>query len=325
MDVTCPQCGRPVIAGGGPFCSYCGSYLAPLQWVAEPPPVAGPQPRSPQPPYSGPPRYHTIPRWGFPPLPWYAAVSHARSVDPLDAARSLAGIAAPLLWATTAVALLAAVAESWRYALLVASREGALSARMVAVSDAFVVSAGTIALVIAALAGIALIAWTLRAAAAAAARTGVRMPRSPREMLVGWLVPGLNLAVPGILLAEIEHMALGRSPGTRPQLSRLLRVWWGLWGAGGVFAAVVFAWSWRDGVQAMADGVVLHAALDVLAAAVAATSALVVVRLTWLLEPLPVAKREILVRVPEGDDRRRDRPAGSAVTPSPEASPMSAG
>lgn len=296
MGVTCPRCGNSAAAAAGPFCSYCGSYLAPLRWVAEPPPSARPpRPEPFHPPYAGPPRYTSIPRWGFPAAPWRAAAERSASTDPVRAARSLAGIAAPLLWATAAVTLLAAIAESWRYGLLLASREDALSALVVAASDAFVASAGTVSVVVAAFAGVALIAWTVRAAAAGAHHAGVRMPRSAREIVVGWLVPGLNLVVPGLLLAEIEHMVLARPAGARPRPSQLLRAWWGLWVAGGLLAVIVLAWSWRDGVQAMADGVVLHAVLDLLAAAVAATSAMVVVRLTWLLEPA-AAKRELFVR-----------------------------
>ena len=43
-----------------------------------------------------------------------------------------------------------------------------------------------------------------------------------------WLVPGLNLSLPGSLLAEIEHSALGRPADRRPRPSRLLLVWWAL-------------------------------------------------------------------------------------------------
>ena len=40
----CPHCHRRAAADEGPFCPYCGRYLAPLQWVAEPPPGALPPP-----------------------------------------------------------------------------------------------------------------------------------------------------------------------------------------------------------------------------------------------------------------------------------------
>lgn len=250
--------------------------------------------------YTGPPRYRVPPRWGFPACPWVApAADEARPpVDQLRAARSLAGTVVPLLWATAVVALVATGAEVWRYVLLLASREGALSARAVAASDALLASAGAIALILALLAGGLLVVWTVRATRAAADRAGLRPSRSGRAIVAGWLVPGLNLTVPGSVLAEIEHIALARPPSLRPRPSRLLVIWWVLWIAGVILAAVVLVWSQRTGVQALADGVVLHAVLDVLAAVTAGVSAVVVMRLTRLLGPVPAGgRRRLVVRV----------------------------
>jgi hypothetical protein len=185
----------------------------------------------------------------------------------------------------------------WRYVLLLASREGALSAGAVAASDALVASAGTVAPVLTVVSGGMLVLWSLRAYQAAAERVGVRPARSARWIVVGWLVPGLNLSVPGSVLAEIEHAALRRSPGERPRPSKSLLVWWALWAASVVLAAVVLLWSLRTGVQALADGVVLHAVLDVLAAVTAVVTARLVLLLTRLLAPAPSRRREVLVRV----------------------------
>jgi hypothetical protein len=74
-------------------------------------------------------------------------------------------------------------------------------------------------------------------------------------------------------------------------------VWWGLWVASVVLTAVVLLWSLRDGVQARADGVVLHAVLDLLAAVTAGVTARVVLRLTRLLAPAAPRRREVLMRV----------------------------
>jgi hypothetical protein len=115
--------------------------------------------------------------------------------------------------------------------------------------------------------------------------------------VAGWVVPGPNLTVPGALLAEIEHTALGRPPARRPRPSRLLVVWWALWVTGIGLAVVVLLWSLREGVQARADGVVLHAVADALAAVTAGVTAVVVVRLTRLLGPAVARRRELLVRV----------------------------
>lgn len=277
-------------------------YVGALRWTAEPPPTATPPKRHPRPRmrYTGPPCYRVPPRWGFPACPWAppAAGEARRPVDQLRAARSLAGTVVPLLWATAVVALVATGAEVWRYVLLLASREGALSARAVAASDALLASAGAIALILALLAGGLLVVWTVRATRAAADRAGLRPSRSGRVIVAGWLVPGLNLTVPGSVLAEIEHTALARPPSLRPRPSRLLVIWWVLWVAGVILAAVVLVWSLRTGVQALADGVLLHAVLDLLAAITAGVSAVVVMRLTRLLGPVPAGgRRRLVVRV----------------------------
>lgn len=297
--MTCSRCGRPA-AGGGSYCPHCGGHLPLLRWVAEPPPAARvADPPSPPDRYTGPPRYAVPPRWGFPALPWTAAPGATPGrARPASAVQALAVTLVPTLWATAAVALVAAGAETWRYALLLASREGALSAGAVAASDTLVTSAGLIAPVLAVLAGILGVLWTLRAAQAAAELAGVRPSRSPRSVVLGWLVPGINLSVPGSTLAEIEHAALRRPVGARPRPSRQLLAWWALWAAGAVLATVVALWSLREGVQARADGVVLHALLNLLAAATAAVSALLVTRLTRLLGPVRAAPRAVVVGVP---------------------------
>jgi hypothetical protein len=299
LGPPCPRCGRRPAVGGGPFCPYCGRYLGTLCWVAEPPPPAvPPAPTRVRLRYDGPPRYRFVPRWGFPARAWQPpAPVGAPPVDPLLAARSLLGTVVPVLWATAAVALLAAAAEVWRYLLLLASRDGALSAGVVAASDAFVASAGTVAPILTVVAGGLLVGWSVRATEAAADRAGVRPSRSTRGILAGWLVPGPNLSVPGSVLAEIEHAALGRPAGDRPRPSRLLRLWWGLWATGVVLSAAALLWSLRDGVQAQADGVVLHAVLDLLAAVTAVVTARLVVRLTRLLGPAFPRRRELVVRV----------------------------
>ncbi|GAA0936591.1 DUF4328 domain-containing protein [Pseudonocardia zijingensis] len=308
MGPPCPRCGRQAPAGGGPFCPFCGRYLAALRWVAEPPPgVNPPRPVTVRSRYTGPPRYRFLPRWGFPLGPWRSPEPEQPPPDPLLGARTLVGSLVPLLWATAAVALLASGAEVWRYALLLASREGALQAEAVAASDALVASAGTVAPILSLVVGVLMILWTVRAARAAADRAGVRPSRSTRTIVLGWVVPGLNLSIPGSVLAEIEHSAIGLPPGMRPRPSRMVLVWWGLWAAGVVLTAVVLLWSLRDGVQARADGVVLHAVLDLVAAVTAGVTARLVLRLTRLLAPTAPRRREVLLAV--------NPPAGAPAAP----------
>ncbi|MFC5996188.1 DUF4328 domain-containing protein [Pseudonocardia hispaniensis] len=208
---------------------------------------------------------------------------------------------------TAVIATVAAGAEAWRYGLLLASRSGALAAGTVAASDMAVAGAGWFATVLGLLAGALVVRWSVQAQQAAAARGGRLPSRSARAVVLGWVIPGVNLSVPGSVLAEIEHGALDRPVEGRPRPSWLVLLWWVLWVTGLLLAAVVLAWSFRSGVQAMADGVVLHAVLDLVAAATAVVTALVVQRLTRLLGPPRAVRREVLVAV-HPPATRRSRP-----------------
>jgi hypothetical protein len=234
---------------------------------------------------------------------------------PSRLARSAAGVAVPLLWALVAVALLACGAEVWRYTLLLASRDNALQADVVAASDALVLAAGVGAVLLGVAAGAFLVLWTIRAQSAASARSGSRPSRSAQEVVLGWVVPGLNLGVPGSVLAEIEHGALDRPPDQRPRPSTTVRVWWGLWAVGVLGSILTLAWSRRTGVQAEADGVVLHAALNLLAAVTAGWTAVLVGRLTALLGPVRAPRREVVLTVSEQPARVVTPPAAAPARP----------
>lgn len=209
----------------------------------------------------------------------------------------LAATLAPLLWATAAVAAIAGGAEIWRYLLLLRSRADALPAGVVGASDALVLAAGLVAVILVIGAGALVIRWMVRASAAAAARSQVSPARRPRAIVLGTLLPGPNLTVPGSVLAEIEHAALDRPPTERPRPSRLLLCWWALWIGNVMLAGITVAWALRTGVQARADGVVLHALLDLVCAATAVATALVVTQLTKLLLPTVPGKRMQVVRL----------------------------
>jgi hypothetical protein len=209
---------------------------------------------------------------------------------------ALASSLLPALWITAGAALLAATAEGWRYALLLRSRTEALAPEWVAVSDALVATIGVLAGVAAAVACLLAVLWTLRARGAAAEEAGVRPARPDWQVLAGVLVPGLNLVLPGSLLAELEHAALRLPARQRPRPSMLLVWWWAMWAANALLWVVAALWSLRSGVQAKADGVVLHALVDVSAAVVAALTAVLVRRLTNLLTPFdPHRLRRLVV------------------------------
>lgn len=293
--------------------------MSTVDWVAWPP--GGYQLRGPgrAPRYAGPPAYPVPPRWGFPLVSW----RHSTSFEPgvvsdLVRARALAGTAQPLLWLAAGTAVLTAAAEVWRYALLLASRDDALPAGRLRLSDALVVTGGVVSVVACALAALVTVSWVLRAYPAAATQAGVRPPRTTRDLLVGWLVPGLNLFVPGSTLAELEHAVLQRPRLARPTPSRLVRAWWAVWVTGALVAVTALLWTLRASTQAQADGVLLHALVDVVAAATAVLTALVVRSLTRLMQPLAPGRSRRLVVVPKPPasspgDRQRGEPANDEL------------
>lgn len=246
--------------------------------------------------YSGPPAYRDVPRWGLPRVIWRRA-RQLESMPPghVGRMRALAGSAGPLLWLAATVALLTAAAEGWRYAILLASRTDAVPAGPLRVSDALVVTGGVMSLLAGALAAFVVLAWLIRGYAAAAEAAGVAPARPPWQLVAGVLVPGLNLLLPVAVLAEMEHAALGGDPARRPRPYRLIVSWWVVWAAGLLLAAVAMLWRLRDTVQAQADGVLLTAATDVLAAGAAVLTAIVVGRLTALLAPGRRRSRRMVV------------------------------
>lgn len=273
-----------------------------MHWVASPPGGAQPgPPAAPRRRYSGPPSYPAMPRWGFPRVGWRRPLPFTRyPPDSADRMRVLAGSVVPVLWLVAAVATVAAGAEVWRYKILLDSRFDAVPAAPLRASDALVVTAGWLALVSGTVAALLTLTWLVRAYDAAAEAAGVRPARPRWQVVLGALLPGVNLLLPGAVLAEIEHAALGGDPERRPRPSRLVTCWWVLWAAGLLATTGTALWTRLDGVQARADGVLLHALTDLLAAAVAVLTAVVVRRLTALLSPVEPGRirRRVIVRVP---------------------------
>jgi len=268
------------------FCVHCGQFLVRTRWVALPPESAAgaPAPKERRGRYTGPPRYLSPPRWGFPALP-FRLDKPVAGPSSASIAAGQAGLLVPMLRGLAMFAGVAGGAEIWRYVLLLRSRAEALDASQVAASDTLVDWASWAATVLCVGVGIYLLVWVLRVIEAAAERSGVRPPRSRRWVVIGWVVPVLNISVPGSVLAEVEHAALGRPAGERPRPSPLLLLWWGLWAANVVLSLVTALWSLRTGVQARADGVELHALVDLVAAATALVTARVVTWLTALVGP----------------------------------------
>lgn len=306
---------------GPPHPPRPGYPPGPVTWVATAPPGAYRRRRTPVSfPYAGPPAYPVPPRWGFPHLTWRwpTSVPGARDqpADPLTRVRELARLLTLVLWIVAGLTALAGIGEGWRYGLLLASRHGALSATVVDVSDTLVVGPFLAYLVaVTAAAGLFLM-WLQRTREVAARAAGYRPSRPFWQIVVGFL-PLLNLVVPGATLAELEHAALRRPAEVRPTPSRPLLAWWLTWAAGWVLVGLAAVWSLRGTVQAMADGVLLHAAADFVAAAVAVLTWRFVRRTTRLLgaddlSGLAGLPRVISVADAPPPELRRTRPAAAA-------------
>lgn len=264
-----------------------------VDWVATPPPGAQPpRPASRRFRYPGPPSYPATPRWGFPLLVWRWPTAlppvpgSSAGAPPVERARAAGAAANQALWITAALCLIAACGEGWRYALLLISRYGALSGALVSLSDALVITTGVVSVLAALLSLLLTVLWLRRAREAAALTAGLAPPRPDWQVLLGLVVPGVNLVLPGSTLAELEHAALGRPADVRPTPSRLVLLWWGAWTVGVLLFALTVLWSFRGGVQAMADGVVLHAVNDLAAAALAVLTVQVVRWINGLIGPV---------------------------------------
>jgi hypothetical protein len=260
-----------------------------MRWVASPPPGSeAPRKRGgSRGRYPGPPRYLSPPTWGFPALPWQRneADQAGDIAGATDKLVSQASLLAPMLRGLAVLAGLSACGEAWRYVLLLRSRNEALGAAEVAASDALVGAASWVTTVLTVGAGAVLLSWVLGALQISAEQNGVRPARSPRVVVWGWLIPGINLTIPGSVLSEIEHAALRRDPAQRPDPSKLITVWWALWASNVVVAVIASLWLLRTGTQARADGVVQHVLLDLLAVGAAVATSRVVTYLTALIAP----------------------------------------
>ncbi|MCR3747157.1 DUF4328 domain-containing protein [Lentzea californiensis] len=277
-----------------------------VDWVATPPPGAYPQPshRSQRPSYGGPPNYPVTPRWGFPLLAWRwptAVPGAAEKANSVDGVRRLAKAAQNTLWLLALIDLWAMGSEIWRYVLVAQSRHGALSQNVVLTSDAMVIASFTIFYFVWQVALVLTVLWVRRARNVAAELVGYGPSRSGVKALLLLAVPGVNLVVPGSVLAELEHAVERKPVDERPRPSKLLRWWWGFWVAAGVMFWLTMLWRIRDSTQALADGVLLHAFANLVLASVAVTTALVVRRITTLLLPVDAASVR-LMRVVEVKD-----------------------
>lgn len=295
-------------------------YPQRLTWVATPPDGVAPPPvrRRRAVPYQGPPAYSSVPRWGFPQLSWREPTSVPGTPQRVRrSARSVvrtARLASTVLLLVAIAAFVAAGGEVWRYTLLVIDRTQALPAQVVVVSDALVTTTAVLAGVAGVAALVLVLGWLSGVRELAARRAGVRPARPDWLVLLGVLLPVLNLVLAGSILAELEHAALDAPPG-RPRPSRLVWCWWLSWVASEVLAITTVLLGLRSGVQALADGVLWYAATDLVAMVVALLTIRVIGSLTGLVAPATVRepRRMLVIRVDDAPapPLRPARPAGA--------------
>ncbi|MFG3616266.1 DUF4328 domain-containing protein [Nocardia sp. NPDC047654] len=203
------------------------------------------------------PRYTRIPRWGLIDAPPQAGGAVRRPLG------KLTDSVTALLVAATGVFGMAAVAELARYALLLRNRTRLIHPVVLFASDAFVIGAGMLAILIALLAALSAVGRLIELRRAAYDAVGRSDPRSPRALISGCLIPVVNLLWPGIFLLEVAALK------GDPRAVRAARIWWAAWVFGAVVAAAALLWRTADSLQAEADGVLFTAFTDVVAAAVA--------------------------------------------------------
>jgi hypothetical protein len=292
--VTCPRCGREQPPGeSGRFCVHCGRVLSGVRWVASTPDALRPrEPVAARLRYAGPPRYRQIPRWSL--WPWAARPEPGSpdgplpprpAPDPLDGLRIDAALLRRLAITTGLLAGIAFAGEVFRYVLLLLSRDRALSGVALGLSDVVVTLFGLLTPVAALATGVMFLRWLVAGRGLAAGISGTRPWRSTRVLLLGCVLPPFTLTVPGATLTEIEHAAAGRDPAARPVPSRPVLTWWATWAVGVVLGVLTVVHGFWTSTQALANGVVLHAFVDVAAVVTAWATVRVVAHLTELLAP----------------------------------------
>lgn len=293
--MTCPRCGREQPPGAsGRFCVHCGRVLTGVRWIATTPDALRPRPESPRRrSYGGPPHYRDVPRWSL--WPWAERPSPGGPDGPLaprepgepsEVLHGTAGLLRRLAVTTALLAGIAALGEVLRYVLLLVSRDRALPGVLLGWSDAIVGIFGWLAPAAALATAVVFLRWLLLARTIAADVSATRPWRSTRLLLLGCVLPPFTLTVPGSTLAEIEHAASGLDPDDRPVPSRPVRTWWVAWAAGVLLGLATVVQGNASSTQALADGVVLHFWVDVVAVMTCWLTIRVVEHLTELLAPV---------------------------------------
>ncbi len=273
----CARCGARWAVQGRPmhWCPRChGVLLSPApvdappqrrnyRWVARPPGRRRPRGTRPSATNLAPvptPRYTEIPRWGLhDPPPRQVAASRSRLAR-------LSDRAVRLLTTTAVLFALSAAAEFVRYLLLMRNRTRLIEPVVVYLSDWSVRVFAALALAFALVTAVALAGWLIEARRRAYAADGHRDPRGMWALLLGCVVPVVNLLWPGVFLTE-----LARRHGD-PRVLQAVRIWWAVWAVNGVMAVIALSFRGADTLQAQANGVIFTVYTDLAAKAVAVLS-----------------------------------------------------
>ena len=285
----CARCGRRQPPGQwATTCVHCGYPLPVTRWVAHPPAGAPRGPRTVRRrPYAGPPTYRgRPPTWGFPTVAWRrATVSNSDGVA--EPSRFLLRLAGWLAVLTALACLAGTVAEFLRWMLMLRGRTEVLPASAVAASDLFVTVAAAVAASAAVVTVVVAVPVLVRTHRAAERRIGYGASRPSAAVLARLIVPGWNLYGAGQVLAEIDGRLDNPDGATadadRPRPGRLVIVWWCAWVVNGLLVLITMARAFGGSLQAVADTVELHIAVNAAATVVAALSAAVLWRFARLL------------------------------------------
>jgi hypothetical protein len=329
QGVRCLRCHivQPPIPPGHFTCVACGAVLPLQRWVAHPPPGAPGPARKKRPSTAspgGPPSYRFgHPRWGFPAVVWRPAPTGPEPAGPPPS--PLLRRAAWLAWLTAAAALVAAGAELWRFLLMIDGRTRVLSATEVATSDALVAAVSVAVLAFAILTAAIAVTALIRTHRWAAVASGRAPSRSAGAVAARLLVPGWNAYGAGQILVEIDTL-LGPRDENRPRAaaSRLVLLWWFSWIVNAVLVVVALGRGLGGSLQAVADTVELHIAVDLSALLVAGLGALVLRGFARLMDGPRLRPNKWVVQPPAPTRPLRPTPvlapASSPAVPSPPAS-----
>jgi len=327
QGVRCLRCHlvQPPVPPGHFTCVACGAVLPLQRWIAHPPPgVSRPardRPASPVTPGETPSYRFGHPRWGFPAVVWRPAPTGPDPAGPAPSPQLRR--AAWLGWLTAAAALVAAGAELWRFLLMIDGRTKVLSATEVTTSDALVAASSLAVLAFAILTVAIAVTALIRTHRWAAVAAGRAPSRSAGAVAARLLVPGWNVYGAGQILVEIDTL-LGPSDDSRPRAAgrRLVLLWWSSWVVNAVLVVVTLGRGLGGSLQAIADTVELHIAVDVSAAVVAGLGALVLRRFARLIDGPRLRPTRWVVQAPAPTRPLPPRggPVSSPAVPAPSVS-----